>query len=148
MSSSSIASPEPAPRALWGKRIGLAAMTVARLGLALGMLPYGISKLCDFQFQAGASNYAQPLGEIPGTILTWAFLGYSPVFQFLMGAFETVPAIMLLFARTQRLGALLLFPVLLNVWDSCRACWSNPSLSPIGSCASWPELQASWSPPR
>jgi hypothetical protein len=115
MSSSSIASPEPAPRAHWGKRIGLAAMTVSRLTLALGMLPYGVSKLCDFQFQVGASNYAQPLGEAPSTVLTWAFLGYSPVFQFLLGAFETIPAILLLFARTRRLGALLLFPVVLNV---------------------------------
>ncbi len=79
------------------------------------MLPYGISKLCDFQFQVGASNYAQPLGDAAGTVLTWAFLGYSPVFQFLLGAFETIPAALLLFSRTRRLGALFLFPVLLNV---------------------------------
>jgi uncharacterized membrane protein YphA (DoxX/SURF4 family) len=90
-------------------------MTFARFALALGMMPYGISKLFDMQFQVGASIYAQPLGSAPGTILTWAFLGYSPVFQFLLGVSETVPAILLLFARTRRLGALLLFPVLLNV---------------------------------
>jgi hypothetical protein len=90
-------------------------MTVARLALAVGMAPYSISKLFDLQFQVGASNYALPLGEISGIGLAWAFLGYSPVFQTLMGVFETVPVIMLLFARTRRLGALLLFPVLLNV---------------------------------
>jgi hypothetical protein len=90
-------------------------MTVARFALALGMMPYGISKLFDLQFQLGASIYARPLGAAPGTILTWAFLGYSPVFQVLLGASETIPALLLLFARTRRLGALLLFPVLLNV---------------------------------
>jgi hypothetical protein len=103
------------PRAHWRKRVALAAMTVARFALALGMMPYGISKLLDFQFQVGASSYARPLGSAAGTTLTWAFLGYSPVFQFLLGAFETIPAILLLFARTSRLGALLLLPVLLNV---------------------------------
>ncbi len=79
------------------------------------MLPYGMSKLFDLQFQLPASVYAKPLGEIPGTSLTWAFLGYSPVFQILLGAFETVPAILLMFSRTRRLGALLLFPVAANV---------------------------------
>ena len=96
-------------------RLALAAMTLARLALALGMMPYGVSKLVDFQFQVDSSNYARPLGELPGTILTWAFLGYSPVFQALLGVFEVVPAVLLLFARTRRLGALLMFPVTLNV---------------------------------
>jgi hypothetical protein len=96
-------------------RIALVAMTLARLILALGMMPYCISKLFDYQFQVSAWNYARPLGELPGPILTWAFLGYSPVFQFLMGVFETIPTLLLLSTRTRRLGALLLFPVLLNV---------------------------------
>lgn len=96
-------------------RAALAAMTVARLVLAPGMMPYGVSKLFLLQFQVAASAYAQPLGETPGTTLTWAFLGYSPVFQFLLGTFEIIPAILLLFARTRRLGALLLLPVVLNV---------------------------------
>ncbi len=96
-------------------RAALAAMTVARLVLAPGMMPYGVSKLFLLQFQVAASAYAQPLGETPGTTLTWAFLGYSPVFQFRLGTFEIIPAILLLFARTRRLGALLLLPVVLNV---------------------------------
>ncbi|HLK66067.1 MAG TPA: hypothetical protein VKU19_21685 [Bryobacteraceae bacterium] len=90
-------------------------MTVARLALGIGMMPYGVSKLFDLQFQVGAWNYARPLGELPGTLLTWAFLGYSPAFQFLLGLFEVGPAILLLSARTRRVGALLLFPVVLNV---------------------------------
>ncbi len=106
---------EPAPRASWHRRVGFAAMTAARFALAFGMFPYGISKLLLLQFQVGASIYAQPLGSALGPTLTWAFLGYSPAFQFLLGACEIIPATLLLFARTRRLGALLLFPVLLNV---------------------------------
>jgi uncharacterized membrane protein YphA (DoxX/SURF4 family) len=113
--SQALSEPAPPPRTRWRTRIGIVATTVARLVLGAGMMPYGISKLMNLQFQVGASVYARPLGDIPGTGLTWAFLGYSPAFQFLMGVFETVPSLMLLFARTRRLGALLLFPVLLNV---------------------------------
>jgi hypothetical protein len=103
------------PANSWASRAGYAAMTVSRLALGLGMLPYGVSKLFDFQFQVGASQYAKPLGTASGKILTWAFLGYSPAFQFLLGVFETFPAILLLFTRTRRIGAVLLFPVVLNV---------------------------------
>jgi len=104
-------------------------MTVARFALAIGMMPYGISKLFDLQFEVSASTYAKPLGAALGTTLTWAFLGYSPAFQFLLGVCEFVPAILLLFARTRRLGAVLLFPVLfsvalinyfLDLWPSTR----------------------------
>jgi hypothetical protein len=108
-------SPQPLPRAPVSAAIRRAAVAAVSLLLALGMMPYGVSKLLDFQFQVGASVYALPLGAASGTSLTWAFLGYSPVFQVLLGVFETVPALLLLFARTRRLGAVLLFPVLLNV---------------------------------
>src|SRR5215475_441834 len=102
--SSAAPTPSAPPRADWLKRTALAAMTLARFALALGMMPYGISKLFDLQLQVGASIYVQPLGSAPGTILTCALLGYSPVFQFLLGVSETVPALLLLFARTRRLG--------------------------------------------
>jgi hypothetical protein len=90
-------------------------MTLSRWLLGAAMMPYGVSKLLNWQFQLPASLYAHPIGETSGIQLTWAFLGYSPVFQFLMGLFEFVPAAMLLSRRMRRLGALLLFPVLLNV---------------------------------
>jgi hypothetical protein len=83
--------------------------------LAAGMMPYGISKLANLQFQVGASDYIRPPGEINGKVLTWAFLGYQPWFQFLLGVLEILPALLLCFRRTWRLGALLLFPVLANV---------------------------------
>src|SRR3974390_3407496 len=91
------------------------AMNLRRWLLGSAMMPYAVSKLLNWQFQLPASVYASPLGETSGIRLTWAFLGYSPVFQFFMGLFEFVPAAMLLSRRMRRLGALLLFPVLLNV---------------------------------
>ncbi len=72
----------PAPN-VWRSRLGLAAMTVARFALAVGMMPYAISKLFNLQFEVSASSYdPEPLGAAMGTTLTWAFLGYSPAFQF------------------------------------------------------------------
>jgi len=100
-----------------------------RYFLAYGMMPYSISKLANLQFQVSAWVYSQPLGNASGRALTWAFLGYAPWFQFLLGAFETIPALLLCFRRTWRIGALLLFPVLLNVvflnlamdlWDNTK----------------------------
>ncbi len=107
--------PRSRHRSVWFGRAGLGAVTVVRLLLGLGMIPYALSKLVYFQFQVAASDYALPLANASGITLTWAFLGYSPVFQVLLGVFELVPALLLFSARTRRFGALLMFPVLLNV---------------------------------
>ena len=90
-------------------------ITIARYALGLVILTYGISKLLNVQFQVSAWTYARPLIQTSGSMLTWAFLGYQPWFQFLLGMLETIPGLLLLSRRTWRLGALLLFPVLLNV---------------------------------
>jgi hypothetical protein len=90
-------------------------ITIARYLLGLSILIYDISKLSNFQFQVSPWTYAHPLIQTSGSMLTWAFLGYQPWFQFLLGVFETVPGLLLLSRRTWRLGALLLFPVLSNV---------------------------------
>ena len=90
-------------------------ITIVRYILGLGILTYGISKLFNLQFQISAWTYAHPLIRTSGSMLAWAFLGYEPWFQFVLGVFETIPGLLLLTRRTWRLGALLLFPVLLNV---------------------------------
>jgi hypothetical protein len=96
-------------------RVGYAAMTVARLFLGLAMMPYAIDKLLAYQFKVPAWSYAQPLGATSGNTLVWATYGYSPHLQILLGLFELIPALLLLNVRTRRLGALFMFPVLLNV---------------------------------
>ncbi len=90
-------------------------ITIARYLLGILILTYGISKLANGQITVSAWTYAQPLIRTSGAMLTWAFLGYQPWFQFLLGVLETVPGLLLLFRRTWRLGALLLLPVMLNV---------------------------------
>jgi hypothetical protein len=79
-------------------------------------MPYAISKLMQAQFQVSAYMYTRPLGELPGSMLTWSFLGYSPWFQVFLGFTEFVPGVLLFFRRTKSLGSVLLIPVLLNVW--------------------------------
>jgi hypothetical protein len=96
-------------------RVGYAAMTVARFFLGLAMMPYAIDKLLVYQFKVPAWNYAQPLGATSGHTLAWATYGHSPQLQMLLGLFELIPALLLLNVRTRRLGALFMFPVLLNV---------------------------------
>ena len=81
------------------------------------MLPYGLTKIMRTQFIVlPFYTWSEPLKDIPGATLTWAFLGYSPWFTVLLGFLEAVPAVLLLFRKTKLLGALLLFPVLLNVF--------------------------------
>jgi hypothetical protein len=91
-------------------------MTAGRIFLGLAMMPYAIDKLFDLQFKVPAWSYAQPLGSTRGSTLVWAMFGYSPHLQMLLGVFELIPALLLLNVRTRRLGALLMFPVLLNVF--------------------------------
>ncbi len=99
----------------WPARANAVLQNIFRYLLAVGMMPYGISKLCNYQFQLPAWLYTRPLGEASGITLTWAFLGYQPWFQFLLGALEIIPTVLLLFRRTRRVGALLLLPVILNI---------------------------------
>lgn len=85
--------------------------------LGLGMVPYGLTKLLRTQFVVlPFQQWSEPLKDISGTTLTWAFLGYSKWFTVLLGVLELLPAILLLFRKTRLLGAILLLPVVLNVF--------------------------------
>jgi uncharacterized membrane protein YphA (DoxX/SURF4 family) len=89
--------------------------TLVRCLLGIVMVLYGLQKITDMQIQLSAWDYARPLIRTSGSALTWAFLGYQPWFQSLTGFLEAIPGLMLLSRRFWRLGALLLFPVVLNV---------------------------------
>jgi hypothetical protein len=99
----------------WVGGIGRVIATIARYALALGMMPYGISKLFQAQFQVFASQYSTELGTLSGNTLTWAFLGRSPWFQVLLGVTEIIPSALLLFRRTKTIGAVLMVPPALGV---------------------------------
>jgi hypothetical protein len=87
----------------------------ARYLLGTVMLYYAIVKIVNVQFQVSPFTYTRPLDQVPGRMLAWAYLGYAPWFQRLLGVAELVPAMLLFFRRTARLGAVLMFAVLLNI---------------------------------
>jgi hypothetical protein len=90
--------------------------TILRYVLGLVMLAYGWIKLLNTQFIIPSYLWEVPLKEMDGVTLTWAFLGHSSWYSRLLGLLEVIPALLLLFRKTQLLGALLLFPVLLNIF--------------------------------
>lgn len=87
-----------------------------RYTLGTVMMVYGIIKLTGIQFVLPPHVYDYPLKELDGVSLTWAFLGFTPWFSFLLGVFETVPAVLLFFNRTKLWGAIFLCPILLAVF--------------------------------
>ncbi len=100
-----------------------------RYVLAVGMLPYAISKLQLLQFQVASTEYSRAVGELPTTTLTWLFLGHTPWLQFLLGVAEFIPALLLLANRTRILGAIFMLPstatvfitnFALNLWPATK----------------------------
>jgi hypothetical protein len=91
---------------------------ILRYGLALIMIGYGIIKMKGVQggFLTPGSSWQLPLEALDGSQIIWSFVGYSRWFQFLLGALEFIPACLLLFRRTQLLGALLMLPMTLGVF--------------------------------
>jgi hypothetical protein len=80
------------------------------------MLAYGQMKIFGIQFILPPFIYDYQLKDLDGITLTWAFLGFSSWFSILLGIFELVPGLLLLFNRTKLLGSILLLPVLLAVF--------------------------------
>src|SRR6516162_111990 len=90
-------------------RIATVLLTYAlAFGLALGMLPYAVSKILAIQFQVFASSYAEPLNAIYGWFAISAFFGRYRWFEMLLGFVEFIPSLLLMFRRTRALGAVLL----------------------------------------
>lgn len=89
----------------------------ARYTLGIVMLPYAITKILKTQFVLSGHAWAQAQSfeTVPGTMLTWAFLGHAPWFQVLLGFLELIPALLLFFRRTTLLGAILMLPLTINV---------------------------------
>ena len=90
---------------------------IARYSLGLWMLTYAITKILRTQFVVlPFAVWERTLESLSGKNIAWAFLGYSPWFQILLGVLEFIPSILLLFRRTTLLGAILLLPMTLNVF--------------------------------
>ena len=95
---------------------------LTRYILGLWVLTYAITKILRTQFVLlPFALWQRPLETLSGKNIAWAFLGYSPWFQILLGVLEFIPSILLLFRRTALLGAILLLPMTLSVFSINQA---------------------------
>lgn len=97
-------------------KVKLILESLARYILGLIMVAYGLIKILEIQFRLPPSSYEIPLGNLDGVTLTWAFLGYSSWFTILLGVFEFVPGVLLLFRRTKLIAEIILLPILAGIF--------------------------------
>jgi hypothetical protein len=76
---------------------------------------YGAAKVLKTQFQAPNYILEQPIGELNGFWLTWAYFGHSQTMALLIGITQIIGSILLLFRSTRLLGIFILIPVMLNI---------------------------------
>jgi hypothetical protein len=88
-----------------------------RYYLVFTMFTYGFVKIFPLQF-GNLTTYRlyERLGEMSPMGLLWTFMAYSPGYQFFSGACEVLAGLLLLFRRTQTLGALVTVGVMGNVF--------------------------------
>ena len=84
--------------------------------LSVIMLKYGFSKVFKAQFYLPEPNTLYtPLGLLDKDILFWSTMGVSHSYNVFMGLLEVIPALMLLYHKTRKLGLLILSGVLTHV---------------------------------
>lgn len=80
------------------------------------MFTYGVAKIYKLQFPfPSLGSLLQPLGTYSPMHISWAFFGYSTGYNYIIGGAEVLSGLLLLFRRTTRIGAILLFVVCGNV---------------------------------
>ena len=79
--------------------------------VAGSMIVYGISKPVQFQSFKDATN----VNVSEGHKLMWTFYSYSLIYPIIIGVFEVLGGMLLLFDRTRILGCILLTIILSNI---------------------------------
>lgn len=87
--------------------------TTFRLFLAANFLIYGAAKLTFGQFGVPTEEIIAMRGE--GFALAWTFFGYSRYYEIFIGLGEVIAAVLIMIPRTQTLGAICYFPIVVNV---------------------------------
>jgi uncharacterized membrane protein YphA (DoxX/SURF4 family) len=90
-------------------------LTACRWYLSLLFLIYGVAKIYPGQFPSHTRVIYDSAKNTPFE-LAWAFFGHSRLYEIFIGAGEVTSALLLLFPRTKTLGAVLYFPIVINVW--------------------------------
>jgi len=79
------------------------------------LISYSAAKVFKGQFLVPLSVWDTPLGELSGFYMAWSFFGWSEPYSLFIAAVQFIGAVLLLFRRATLMGALLLFPILLNI---------------------------------
>ncbi|MEM6706608.1 MAG: hypothetical protein AAF690_28105 [Acidobacteriota bacterium] len=91
------------------------AAAIARWLAAVIAIFYGFAKLNGAQFTVIDSELTRPMGDVSGFWLTWYFFSYSPYYGTFIALVQVSGGVLLTLPRTSLLGALLLFPVAVNI---------------------------------
>jgi hypothetical protein len=91
------------------------AQQFVRIWLAFMIGGYGFAKVLKTQFQVPEHIKDIPMGEQHPFWLTWYYFGFSREYALILAAVEIIGPILLLFRKTRLLGAVFLFPAMVNV---------------------------------
>lgn len=134
----------------WTARAAPWVMRSARLLLAYVLFSYGWQKVFLLQMpQPDHSDLLSRFGQMNHMGLLWRTVGASPLFQFVGGALEVLPAFLLLHRRTALAGALLAVPVLgfvllLNLGFNVFVKLGAANLLMLALAILWPHLPNLW----
>jgi hypothetical protein len=76
---------------------------------------YGSSKIAHLQFHLNQTLASHPVASLTGYQLTWYYYGYSRIYACILGFTQVFGAILLFFRKTTLLGAITMFPVIVNI---------------------------------
>ena len=98
------------------RQLYLFTIVIARYYVAFTMLSYGFAKVFNGQFPPnGYGRLEQKVGDMSPMGMVWAFMGASRSYTFISGVLECTGGLLLLFRKTQTLGALFSLTVMTNV---------------------------------
>lgn len=83
-----------------------------RMWTACFVIIYGAAKISQFE---GAALSETPINQAGRAELMWAFFGVTSFYPLFVGIVQISGALLLLFQKTKLVGALLLFPIFLNI---------------------------------
>lgn len=91
-------------------------IVLLRYYLWINMTVYGMAKVFELQFASHSlSRLLQTYGETEPMTLLWTFMGHSRGYQIFLGLGEVIAGLFLLNRKSQTLGALLTFAIMINV---------------------------------
>jgi hypothetical protein len=76
---------------------------------------YGSIKVVSRQFHVPPEMALRPVGSLSGYQLAWFYYAYSHTYEVILGLIELAGATLLLFRKTELLGAALILPVMANI---------------------------------